>query len=301
MYTRFAISLKSLIIGLWKTVFYVSLYSALIYFAYYYWDFKGVAIPFSIPTVLGTAISLMLGFRTNAAYNRWWEARKIWGAVINDSRTLIRQAVGFITNDFSGKDEALKKLAYQQMAWCYSLNHELREQNTDVELNKYLDEVSRLEVIKHDNHHNAILQLQEKHLSSLYSEGAFDVYQFTAMDHTLKSLCDSMGKAERIKKTVFPVQYAWITKMSIFIFMLLLPFGMIEAVGIFVIPITFVVVFFFAIIDSIAKYMQDPFEDRSTDTPMNSICRTIEINLLHQIGEHNVPESIKPDAKGILM
>ena len=300
MYTRFSFATG---IGfrfkyLWAPVIIISLYSAAVYSLY---EDGGIdiAIPLSVPTVLGTAISILLGFRTSSAYGRWWEARKIWGAIINNSRTLVRQAIGFFSHADAAND--VKALAKKQIAWCYALNSSLRGLEMPSQLDTYLDDKDRERVMNQDNRPNAILQLEEEQLARVYQLGGMDSYQFTAMDRTLKDLCDDMGMSERIKKTVFPVQYGTFTRWAIFIFMVILPFGMVGEVGVFSIPITTIVVFFFMMIEGIARYLQDPFENRPADTPMTSICRTIEINLLEMVGQAEVPAKISPDERGILM
>ena len=300
MYISWNVPLKTWAAYLWKDVALITLYSGLIYILYTKFGFETIAIPLSIPTVLGTAISLFLGFRNNSAYNRWWEARKIWGAIVNDSRTLIRQAMGFIPDEFSGKKTAVKAMAFKRIAWCYALKNSLRKLPFEPELETYLtpDEMAFLK--RHDNIPNAILALEEKQIASVFQQGAIDAYRFTALDSTLRRLCDAMGKCERIKNTVFPVQYSYFTRLSIYIFMLLLPFGLVQAVGVFTIPITFIVVFIFSMMELVARILQDPFENRPSDTAMTAVSRTIEINLLQLIGEYDVPEKIEAE-NGILM
>jgi putative membrane protein len=121
------------------------------------------------------------------------------------------------------------------------------------------------------------------------------------MDQTLKDLCNHMGQSERIKSTVFPVHYGFFIKMSIIIFALLLPLEVVEFLGVFTIPITFAVIIFISVIESIANYLQDPFENRASDISMTTLCRTIEINLLQMAGENQFPDIIQPDKKGIFM
>ncbi len=141
----------------------------------------------------------------------------------------------------------------------------------------------------------------QDHLAGLFRAGKVNTYHFAAMDQTLRTLCDTMGMCERIKNTVFPTHYSFFTRMAIFIFAVLLPFSLVGKVGAYTTLITVVVVGFFNIIELIAKYLQDPFENRPSDISMTAISRTIEINLLQMVGERDIPESIKPDKKGILM
>jgi putative membrane protein len=249
---------------------------------------------------MGTAIAILLGFRTSAAYDRWWEARKIWGSIINDSRTLIRQAIGFFTPTEENK-QAIDKLASYQIAWNYALANSLRKLSIAQEIQKYLRDDEYEIVATQSNIPNAILKLMEEHLASLYRKGSLAAYHFGMMDQTLKALCDHMGKCERIKNTVFPVHYGFFIRLSIIIFALLLPLELVEFLGILVIPVTFAVILFISVIESIADYLQDPFENRPADIPMSTIARMIEINLKEMTGKKDVPQPLQPDRKGILM
>lgn len=300
MYTRPAVTSSKILIYIGKRITFFTLYSVIIYFLYHIYEKHHLAIPLSIETILGTAISILLGFRTSAAYERWWEARKIWGSIINESRTLIRQAIGFISSDNTKENEVYKLVRYQ-IAWCYALTSSLRNLPISHEVKNNLSTEEYASLSKHVNAPNAILKFMQDHLAGLFRAGKVDSYHFAAMDQTLRALCDNMGKCERIKNTVFPVYYTFITQLAIIIFALLLPFSLVEIVGVYMILVTIVVVGFFSIIELIAKYLQDPFENRPSDIAMTAISRTIEINLLQMVGERDIPESIKPDKKGILM
>jgi len=300
MYTRFTITNVSTYIYLLKEVIFVTLYSAIIFILYEYFEHRHISLAFSISAIMGTAIAILLGFRTSAAYDRWWEARKIWGGIVNDSRTLIRQSLGFIAPG-GNKDQEVSRLTKYQIAWCYALSTSLRKLPISKEVKKNLSEEDFEYVNKHINIPNAILKLMEDQLALLFRQGKIDSYHFAVMDQTLKHLCDHMGKSERIKSTVFPVHYGFFIKMSIIIFALLLPLEVVEFLGIFTIPVTFAVIIFISVIESIANYLQDPFENRAADISMTTICRTIEINLLQMDGVKDVPDIMQPDKNGIFM
>ena len=248
---------------------------------------------------MGTAIAILLGFRTSAAYERWWEARKIWGGIVNDSRTLIRQANGFF---YSGeqKMQDVRKLAKYQIAFNYALSTSLRKLPISSEAKRYLSEEDYSKIHRQLNVPNAILKLMEDHLAKLFEQSKINAYHFGVMDKTLKDICDHMGMGERIKSTVFPVHYSFFIRLSIIIFALLLPLEIVEYMGVLTIPITFVTITFISVIESIANYLQDPFENRAADIGMTTICRTIEINLLQMTEEPNVPDTLTPDKKGII-
>jgi len=300
MYTRFTITNINTYVYLLKEVVFITIYSAVIFILYEYFGHRHISLSFSISAIMGTAIAILLGFRTSAAYERWWEARKIWGGIVNDSRTLIRQAIGFITSHENKGQEVLKLTKYQ-IAWSYALSTSLRKMPISEEVTKNLSDEDFNSISHQMNIPNAILMLIGDHLGLLFRQGKIDTYHFAAMDQTLKYLCDHMGKSERIKNTVFPVHYGFFIRLSIIIFALLLPLEVVEFLGVFTIPITFVTIIFISVIESIANYLQDPFENRAADIGMTTICRTIEINLLQMAGAEKVPDALKPDKNGIVM
>jgi putative membrane protein len=283
-----------------KEVIFLTLYSAVIYILYAYLEHHHITISFSVSAIMGTAIAILLGFRTSAAYDRWWEARKVWGSIINDSRTLIRQAIGFISPS-DHKESDIVKLTRYQIAWCYALTTSLRKLPLSEQVKSNLSDIDYNTVTSQLNVPNAILKLMEKQLASLHRNNQLDPFHYGLMDQTIKDLCDHMGKCERIKNTVFPVHYGFFIRLSIIIFALLLPLELVEFLGILIIPVTFAVILFISVIESIADYLQDPLENRPADISMTTISRMIEINLMQMTGIKNVPPPLQPDKKGILM
>ena len=300
MYTKYTFSIRRTLRGIWWLLLLATIYATIIYFLSSVIFHSKLNIPPAITAVLGTAVSLLLGFRTNAAYERWWEARKIWGAIVNDSRTFVRQLKGFIDVNYSEYDHVIKRLAQLQIAFVYALKNTLRQTDYHQEYEKYVSEEELKSMKNQSNKPNAILDLQQKIISNLHKEKAIDSIQFANLDNTLKNLCDSMGKSERIKNTVFPIHYSSSTRLAIIIYSLLFPFGVILQDAIWMIPLTFIVVFFFTLIERIATYLQNPFENKKSDTPLSAIVRTIEINLLEMIGEEKIPEKLVSE-NGVLM
>ncbi|MCK5101533.1 MAG: hypothetical protein KAR17_01920, partial [Cyclobacteriaceae bacterium] len=293
-------SLKRTLKGIWWLLLLATIYAVIIYLLSSIIFHSLPNIPPGITAVLGTAVSLLLGFRTNAAYERWWEARKIWGAIINDSRTFVRQLKGFIDINYSEYDQVISRLAQLQIAFVYTLKNALRQTDYHQEYEMYLSK-EELRLIKNQsNKPNAILDFHQKIISKLHDEDVINSIQFANLDNTLKNLCNSMGKSERIKNTVFPIHYSSSTRLAIIIYSLLFPFGVILQDAIYMIPLTFIVVFFFTFIERIATYLQDPFDNKKSDTPLSAIARTIEINLLEMIGEESVPKKLVSE-KGVLM
>lgn len=294
MYVKEVFSVWRLLKSIWIGVVAVTAYAALVFYLYQYHNWHFLVFPISIISILGTALSLLLGFRTNSAYDRWWEARQVWGEIVNDSRTLIRQSISFIDSDLEEKDDEIKNIAHLQIAFCYTLCNSLRKLPVLITADLHLSEAELSYVKDHDNIPNAILQLLQMKLTEFYQKRKIAPILFQSLDGTVKRLCDSMGKCERIKNTIFPTQYSFFVHLIIFIFTIILPMGLIDSIGRIAIPITFVISFLFFYVENISYVMQNPFENGSNDIPMTSLCRTIEINLLQIIEETNIPDKILP-------
>ncbi|WP_026463326.1 bestrophin family protein [Adhaeribacter aquaticus] len=275
-------------------VSFVLIYATLIGTWDKYFHVINISIPLSVPMILGTVLSLLLAFKSNQAYDRWWEARIIWGAIVNDSRTLTRQLLNFIADPYVSVNvkDFQDRFTYRQIAWCYSLGQSLRNESPIEGLPKYLTPGELEFVSKHDNVPNALLQLHARDLKRLLEDGQINKYQQVEIDGTLTRLCDAMGKCERIKNTVFPVTYGLYIHFSLFIFILLLPFALLETFGILQIPMVAIIAASFFLIEKMAIHLQDPFENRATDTPVTAISRTIERNLMQMINDYQIPDKI---------
>ncbi len=264
-----------------KEILLVAVYAIAIYCVHQYYDFKDVTIPLTVPTILGTIISLLLAFRSNQAYDRWWEARTLWGAIVNDCRTFTRQVLTFVDSSQDGEQKrALKeRMIRRQMAWCYSLSCHLRGQNAKENLDAYLTDDDVKNIRKMGHVPLALNELQGHDLRTLYKLGWINEYQQVAMDGTLTSFMNAMGGCERIKNTVFPVTYSVYIHWLVMFFVLLLPFSLMEFFGIFQVPLVIAISSAFFLIEKMAIHLQDPFENKPTDTPTTTISRTIEKNL----------------------
>jgi putative membrane protein len=251
-----------------------------------------ISIPLAVPAVLGTVISLLLGFRSNQAYDRWWEARQVWGAIVNDSRSLARQVLNFTESQYE-EDEVhqwRKRMLRRQIAWCYSLGQSLRRMNPINGLDKYLSR-RELEVLtRFSNVPMALLDQHGKDLRRALEEGYINRYQQMEIDKTLTRLCDAMGKCERIKNTVFPSTYSLYIHFSLLLFIAMLPFGVIDYFGFLEVPLVVAISASFLLIEKMAIHLQDPFENKPTDTPMTAIAGTIERDLKQLMHDQDLPE-----------
>jgi len=243
-------------------------------------------IPVSIPAFLGTSIALVLGFKLSQSYDRWWEARKIWGAIVNDSRSLVLQV-----KHFAADDKTLSEIALRQIAWCYSLGQSLRKLSPHENLEDYISSEELEAIKKHKNLPLALLDFHSKDVKALFTAKKLDSYQYMQIYQTLVRLTESMGKAERIKNTVFPTTYKLFLHFFIFLFIVLLSISLIATGGVSEIPVLFFISLPFILLEMTATLLQDPFEDKPTDISVTALAKTIEINLKQLIGNTNIQEA----------
>jgi len=270
----------------------VTIYTLIIAMLYKFFHFTHITIPLSVPMVLGTVISLLLGFRSNQAYDRWWEARIIWGAIVNDSRTLARQLITFVDSSYSSIEarQFRERLVRRQMGWCYALARHLRKEKPLSGMKNYMIEDDIKYVSKYSNIPAAILELHGRDIRYALEAGWINQYQQVELDKTISRLCDAMGKCERIKNTIFPATYSLYIHFALNLFIALLPFGLIEYFGYMEMPLVIAVAASFMLIEKMAIHLQDPFENKPTDAPMTTISRNIERDLKQMLNDHNIIE-----------
>lgn len=282
----------------WQDILIVLGFSIFTYISSLYINFPQV--PLGIPSFLGTAISLILAFKLAQSYDRWWEARKIWGAIVNDSRTLVLQVKSFSVYDGHSFHPKIKKIALRQIGWTYALGQALRNQNPLQNLEKFFSAEELAELKKHTNIPLGIIQLQTNDLKELLRIQSINPYQQVQLDQTLVRLVESMGQAERIKNTVFPTTYRIYLHLFIYLFLGFLSISLVELEGIWQILVLTIISIPFLLLEKTAKHLQDPFENTPTDTPVTKIAQTIEVNLKQLISEEGMPGEL-PDNKFYVM
>ena len=271
-------------------ILFIGSYSILVGYMDQYGFLSKISIPIAITGVFGTAVALLLGFRTNQAYERWWEARIIWGAIVNDSRTLIRQTISFYDRLDEQYIYNVQERANRQIVWCYALGESLRNLPFSPKVAGYI----KFEDISDQNVPNAILVKHSQALTDARNERIVNEFQQIQLDSTITRLCDSMGKCERIKNTVFPKAHSLLIHLIIYVFATMLPFGLSDQYLAVEISLTIGIPIVFIAIEKTSILMQDPFENRPMDTPVTDLAQTIEINIKQMIGETNVPDKKKP-------
>jgi len=266
---------------------YVLIMAVIVYYITHVFQNNIPEMPLTIPAFIGTSISILISFKLNQSYDRWWEARKIWGSIVNDSRSLILQFKQFLP-----ADENINRIAYRQIAWCYALGESLRGLDSKETLKKYLNEIEIEEINKQSNKPLAIIQHHYNDLKQFKNGDKLNQFSEVQLDNTLVRLVDAMGKAERIKSTVFPVTYRLFLHLMIYLFIITLSISLKNIESVFEIPLLLVLSAAFFLLEKSATHMQYPFENRPTDTAVTAIARTIEINIKNIIEDKNIPEKL---------
>lgn len=266
------------------------------------------ALPFSIAAILGSALAIFIAFRNNSAYGRWWEARTLWGGIVNSSRVLARLIINFTDShshqpgyDLSKSELFKKEMINLCIAWVHALRLHLREQyDSWEELQAFIPENDYEAFLKSRHKPNFIHLLTGKKIYKAMAEGVLGGFDSFQMEGQLLALTNYQGGCERIKNTPLLRQYDYFTRLFLHVFILMLPFTLIGdfskmEISFLMPPVSLLISFVFAIIGKVGEVNEDPFENRITDVPLTSLCNTIEINLLEMLGENKQPQKVLPE------
>lgn len=302
---------------------------------YQIFELKWLALPWAVVALLGTATAFTVGFKNTQTYNRAWEARQIWGSILNSSRMW-----AVMCRDYFNDTETTKLLVYRHFAWLTALRYQMRESRAwenvgkahnkeykefytipenetklEVELAKYLSADELTKILNTKNRSVQLLAMQSKTIKQLLDDGKIDNFSFLEFEKMIKELYDHQGKSERIKNFPYPRQFASSNTYFIRMFSIMLPFGMLkefdklnESVdGImkgnmvwFVIPFTMLISWFFTTLDQIGEGTENPFEGSANDVPISQMSRTMERDMREIVGETELPEPLQPKNNIIL-
>lgn len=249
-------------------------------------------IPFSL---MGLALSIFLGFRNNACYDRWWEARKLWGALINQSRIQARDSLLFLDLPEAEHQSLVRRIA----GFPYALKAHLRTEASFQALADFVpaEEVEHLR--PEPNVPDAYLMRLGEVYTAAYRKGAVSEYRYTALMKGVARLSDIQGGCERIKNTPVPISYTVLTHRIVALYCVSLPFGLVSEVHWLTPLVVLIVSFAFLGLDAVGTQIEDPFETDPNDLPLASLARTIERDLKARIGDP-IPEKTSPEG-GILL
>jgi putative membrane protein len=268
--------------------------------AYVFGGWTFIAMPHIPLTIFGGVIGVIVGFRNSSSYQRWWEARKLWGAIVNNSRTLARQALTFIADSehedtFASTEitAVRRRIVLLQMAYVHALRCHLRGQPPWNDLAGLLPDED-LEWLR--QHRNVPLILQQRIAETLkecFDRSWIDTIQWRVLDTTLTALANAQGGAERIKNTPMPRQYDFFPQLFVNVYCLLLPLGLVANLKLLTPIGSSLVGFIFLALDETGRDLENPFENNEHDVPLTSISRTVEINLKQLLGDSATPEPEK--------
>ncbi len=252
--------------------------------------------------VLAGTVGVFLAFRFNEAYGRWWEARILWGGMVNSSRTFARQVLSYVS---PGPESAAlrRELVLTQIAYVNALRCSLRRQDALAEASPFLSEAAREELAGAKNLPTQIIARQNRLLAGAMGGEAGTEITLSRFDETLTELTNLQGGMERIKNTAFPDRVILVSRMLVWVVALLVALAFIDPVEVVYLlefAAVLMIVLSFRLVVQLGEELNDPFENRANDTPMTALCRTIEIDLLQMLGETDLPEPIEP-VDGVLL
>jgi ion channel-forming bestrophin family protein len=226
-------------------------------------------------SILGFAISMLLVFRTNTAYDRWWEGRKLWGQLVNTSRNLALKIDAHIGHD----DESTRSIFARSIAlFAHELRLHLLMEKTRLALDgKPHPEIPDFDRSKHVP--AQVVRVMQQRIARLQRDGAISGEQLFVIDKELVQFMEICGACERIKNTPIPYSYSSFIKKFIVVYVLTLPFGFVFSLGYIAIPVTMFIFYVMASLELIAEEIEDPFGTDANDLPMERLASMIKGNV----------------------
>lgn len=283
-------------------MWFVIAWSMAVWVLFYFSGQKGMALSFTPIGVLGSALAIFVAFRNNSSYARWWEARTLWGSIVNSSRIFARQLIANADNaTATGKaskevvDSFKREMVFRQIAFAHALRLQLRKQYSFEQFQHLLSKEEFVSIKNRQNIPNYLLLVQGNQIKEAMRKEILGLFDNISMEPTLAGFNNFQGACERIKNTPLPKQYDFFTRVFVWIFSFLLPFGLL---GLFVndpslswiiIPISIMIGGVFVIMERTGAANEDPFENKITDIPMTALCNTIERDLKEMLGESDLP------------
>jgi putative membrane protein len=263
--------------------------------AYIVAGWRWVAVPDIPLSVFGATMGVVLTFRNTNTYQRWWEARTLWGSITNQSRTLARQVTTMVLPaGENGADEPCinrvsRRIVYHQIGYAYALKDHLRGEEPWAELEPLFDQH---EIASLSGEGNVPMEIQRRIgllLQDCFQRGWLDAIRWSSLDATLTALANARAAQSGSKNTPFPRQYDYFQQLFVRVYCVLLPLGMVANLGVLTPVGSTLVGFILMLLDKIGRDLEEPFNNTIHDVPLSSICRTIEINLRQQLEEEELP------------
>ena len=274
------------------------LYDLAVVVAYKVLHWNWVALQHIPLSLFGSAIGIIVAFRNQSSYARWWEARTLWGALVNNSRSWARQVTTVMmpSSDLEAAELNVmqRRLVYHQIAYVKALRQHLRGLEPWAELTSLLSDQELSELRDEKNIPLAIQQQMGALLRQCQVREWIDPMHWRALDANLDDLVDAQGGVERIKNTPMPKQYDYFPQLFVHIYCMMLPLALVTGMGWYTPLGSTLVGFIFLALDKIGRDLEDPFENTIYDVPLTAITTTIEVNLRQLLGETALPKAETP-------
>lgn len=245
------------------------------------------SIPF---TLLGIALAVFLSFRNEVCYERFWEARNLWGSLLNDARSITRQ----ITSLSQADKTQQQQFTYTVIAYIHALRLQLREENDDEKLKNLLSTDVFNRVAEARFKPALILQDLGQQLRQLKEEGQIEPILCHSIDQTLSRLTEVLGGCERIASTPVPFTYSVILHRTVYFYCFLLPLGLAGTLGNMMPLLVVFIAYTFLSLKALADELQDPFGNEPNDLALNAMSDNIEATLREMLGEKNITPATEP-------
>ena len=289
--------ITDILLEIWKPLAVLFLLDILVTGAYVGLGWTWIT-PAGLPLpLLGTGLGIFLGVRNNTAYARWWEARTLWGAVVNNSRNFARGLTILVLP--AEAEETRHALLRHHGAWSYAGRAALLRQDAFGELASLLPAPTLERLRSAANLPFAIQREMATLVAETRRRSWIDAIDASALNASLGTLTDAQGGLERIRNTPMPQQYAAFSRAFVTAYCLLLPFGIVPALTLLTPLGSALIALVFLALDESGRHLENPFADSIYDVPMAAIARTIEIDLKQSMGDVDVPAPLVP-VDGIL-
>ena len=295
----------SAITRIWPRLIAVTLVATLVTYLHEAYGLLNTDLTVTPFSLIGLALGIFLGFRNNTSYDRFWEGRKLWGRVVNASRTLTRQVLTLVGPPFAnerpvgeGEVEAVaefhREMVYRLIAYVHALRLHLRGQDRLRELDPFLADEEIAKLVPEHNRPIALLQRMGERFREAWERGWVHPIHIEVVELSLTELAGVQGGCERIKATPIPFSYNILLHRIVFVYCFTLPFGLVNLVHGFCPVVVALVSYAFFGLDAVGDEIEDPFGEDPNDLPLSAITRMIEINLRQRLGEEDLPPFAEP-------
>ena len=254
-------------------------------------------IPF---TLIGLPIAIFLGFRNNAAYDRFCEGRKLWGELVLRSRNFARQCQSLIdypqaASATNGLEDIRVRMIYRTSAFAYTLRDLLRDQTDAPQLSYLLQDSEREQLRTASNKPQTLIMNMGADLRQLLQAKRIDPCLAVSMDNTLSAMTAAAASCERIRNTPIPFSYTLLLHRTAYIYCFLLPFGLVDSIGFMTPFVVAVVAYTFFGLDALGDEIEEPFGLEANDLPLDAICRAVEIDMRESVSDTDIPAPLLPN------